>query len=230
MPRRPVQGIRIRRFIFGDHLFPAAGVACQGKSRQTHIGAEQTVLHQGGDQGDKAGSVAAGIRDPLCKGDLLPLPGQFRHAVNPSFRCPVGGGCVDDDPVRVCYEGNSLDGGGIRQAEEGNVCAVQRVCPGGGILAKILRKDHQPEILPVRKPVTDSQSGRSGASVNKNSRHGCSPILRKYPAREMRRDDSGCHLERSREIPYFLFAASTRAWTLVGRPNRVMKPAESFWL
>ena len=28
---------------------------------------------------------------------------------------------------------------------------------------------------------------------------------------------------------YFLFAASTIAWTLVGRPKRVMKPAESFW-
>ena len=65
LPRRLVQRIPVRGFIFRDHFLPAAGVPGQGEAAERRVGADQPGRPQRRHQGDEARGVAAGVGDAL---------------------------------------------------------------------------------------------------------------------------------------------------------------------
>ncbi len=89
-----VVGVVDRRRVFklGDHGLPAARIAGDGVDSDRPGLRDQPVLHQGTDQGDETGGIAAGIGHARRGGHRLALrAGHLRKAVGPAGRHPVGG-------------------------------------------------------------------------------------------------------------------------------------------
>ena len=168
---------RIARFAFvvRDHLFAAAGIACDGEACQFGVCGNIFRLDERRDERDETAGMAARIRDAAGGGDFFTLAGQFGEAVGPCGIDAVGGGCVDDGGVAFDHR-DGFDGGGVRQAEEGDVGAVNGVMAGVWIFAQFVRKDDEFDVFAGGETFMDAEACRACAAVDENF-HGDSFIL-----------------------------------------------------
>ena len=157
--------------VLGDHLLAAAGIAGQRRAAQQGIFIQEPRVRKRCDQRDKPAGVAAGVGDALRRGDARALAGQLGKAVHPAFGGAVGGGGVDDGGAGVLHQGHRLGGGGVRQAQEGDVRPVQRVPSGQRVLALFLGQDHQLDFLSIRQPLAYAQARGARAAVDEYPLH-----------------------------------------------------------
>ena len=66
--------------------------------------------------------------------------------------------------IRQCHRFNSRR---IRQAQEYDVCAVNRILPGIRILSQFFRQLDQADVLPQGQTIGNAQTCCTGAAVNK---------------------------------------------------------------
>ena len=80
----------------------------------------------------------------------------------------MGGGGVNDHGIRGSDQGDGFNGRSVRQAEESDIRIIQRILPGGRILAELFRQGNQGKILPAGETFADPEAGGSGTAINKN--------------------------------------------------------------
>ena len=145
-----------------DHGAAAAGVAADGVDADRVVSRKQPSRHQGAQQGDGAGRVAAWVGDAGGAGDALGLPLlQFRHAVNPVGVDAVGGAGIQQlrrPTAQGRGEGGGFPCGFVMQAEDREVHLAHHVLPRRRILAvrRVDRSDgdagHVLQALPDAQP------------------------------------------------------------------------------
>ena len=63
LSRRAEKCRTLTAFIFGDHLFSAAGISGERKAAKAGVGLYNSLIYQGKNKRNKAGGVTAGIGD-----------------------------------------------------------------------------------------------------------------------------------------------------------------------
>ncbi len=153
-----------------DEGASATGVAGDGVHARWKVGGQNPRVDQGPKQGDGGGRVAAGVGDPLGRGDLLGLPlGHLREAIDPIGRNAVRGRCVDDPNLGALDHRHRLARRRVRQAEDHQVRGIEHIAPGLGILAPVLGQAHDLERRMTGQTVSDLQAGGAGRAVDEDS-------------------------------------------------------------
>jgi hypothetical protein len=171
--------VAARIFHLRDQLLATAGVAGHRIDRHGIIRGQQPCAHQGGDQGDCPGRIAARVGNELRAGDALSLAfGQLGKAESPVGIAPVGGRGVDEPRSGVGRECHRFPRGIVGQAQNGNVGFAQKPGPDSRIPPLLNRHRHQLDVAPFLQPRYDLQASCSVFTVNENlGSHRASPFM-----------------------------------------------------
>ena len=141
-------------------------------------------LHQRRGQRDEAGGVAAGHGDAGGGFQRGARAVQLRQAVDPAGGGAVRRGGIQHAHGRVDVR-HDLARGGVRQAEESDVAAVDGVDAGGQVLALLAFQHAHGQRLgfgALGQPLDDAQAGGPGRTVDEDLyRH------KLLPSRQQRR-------------------------------------------
>ena len=157
--------------ILGDRLFAAAGIAREGRGAELRVGADDARGNEGRDKRDEAARMAAGVGNALGGNDALAQAAHLGETVGPAGSGAVRGGGVDDDRAGVLHKRDRLDGGGVGQAEEGDVGRVERLGTSGRVFAQLIGHAEQLDVGTAREPVVDAQTGGARLAVDEDLRH-----------------------------------------------------------
>ena len=83
------------------------------------------------------------------------------------------GARVQHNGIGIGDEAYRFDGCRVRQTENRDIRAVQRVAAGFRVLSGFFRERDKSKFLTAFEPLTDSQSGGARTSVDKNLSHSC---------------------------------------------------------
>ena len=153
--------------VLGYHLLAAAGVARNAGAAERIVRRSLPQLHQRPHDADKPAGIAAGHRHAAGIFDFFLLAPEFREAVDPVGIRAESRRSIQHLDIRT-EQGHDLSGGGIRQAEEGEVSRIDDLCPLVHVLAALLGDGEQFNFRPGRQTVGNAQARGACGAVDKD--------------------------------------------------------------
>ena len=134
---------RLTFFVGLDHASPATRIARDGRQAERRVRRQQTRIHQGPNQCNRAGGITAWVAHPARlrhPGSLVEA--QFREAIDPARRRAVGRGSVNDlwprlaaGPCHIVDDCDRLDNGLVMQAQHHQIRPGHYFAFGLGVFA-----------------------------------------------------------------------------------------------
>ena len=121
---------------------------------------------------DEAGGVAARVGDALRAGDLgALLRVELREPVRPLWVDAVRRARVDEHALAVARQIDRLDGGCVREAEDGGVRGTEGLRSGLRVLPVGLVQRDQLHVAPLRQPVAHLQACGPSLAIDEDLLH-----------------------------------------------------------
>ena len=153
-----------------DHGFAAAGIAAHRIDGDGIIRGHQAGIDQRPQQRDRAGRIAAGVRDLPRRLDFFGLIGrQFRKPVSPVRRDAKRGRGVQHLRRRGAHAVDQLDrllGGVIRQAQDHEIDVRHQRLLRLRILALVVGNRCHRHVVLRAEPLGNAEAGGAGAAVD----------------------------------------------------------------
>ena len=166
------EGRRGAVFEARDHRLAAARIAAHRIDGDGIVRRHQTGIDQRPQQRDRAGRIAAGIRDFPRGPDLVGLVRrEFRKAVGPVGRDAKRRRGVQHLGRRGAHAVDQRDGllrGIIRQAEDDEVHFLHQRALGAGILALVLGDAFHRDVVLQAEALANAEARRSGRAVDEH--------------------------------------------------------------
>lgn len=136
------------RLVLGNHLFAAAGVSGERRDGEPRVRRQNSCFYKRRDERDETARVAAGDRNAAGGPDrFFPAGAEFRESIGPARRRAVRGARVQHNGIGIGDETYRFNGSRVRQTENRDICAVQRVAAGFRVLSGFFRERDKGKFL-----------------------------------------------------------------------------------
>ena len=116
--------------------------------------------------------LAPHVADLIAAGEVVERPASVvKELMENAIDAGASAITVEIENGGMTYIRVTDNGSGIRQAQEGNVCALQHIVARRRILAQLLGQRQQLKIGTGGKSLVNTQARRAGRAVNKNLCH-----------------------------------------------------------